>query len=97
MSIKTKTRKEKHHLAKVAALGCIACRKLGYEDTPAEIHHIRDKVGLGTRSTHFETIPLCPEHHRHGSNAIHRSKNSFEADFGTERELLEIVLSEVAA
>ena len=31
---------EREHLKKVAELGCIACAKLGYHDTPAEIHHI---------------------------------------------------------
>ena len=90
---KTKTRAEKHHLAKVAAFGCVACRVIGYEDTPAEIHHIRSDAGLAQRASHYETIPLCPQHHRHGENAIHRSKANFEADFGTERELLEIVLN----
>lgn len=95
MAIKTKTRAEKHHLAKVAASGCIACRKLGYEDTPAEIHHIRDGMGLSVRSTHYETIPLCPGHHRHADNSIHRSKARFESEFGTERELLAEVLNEL--
>lgn len=95
MGIKNKTRLEKHHLAKVAALGCIACRKLGYEDTPAEIHHIRSGSGLSQRSSHYETIPLCPEHHRHGENAIHRSKVKFEEMFGTEIELLNEVRNEV--
>ena len=84
-------RAERHHLSKVAAMGCIACQLMGYEDTPAEIHHIRTGMGMGQRNDHYHTIPLCPEHHRHGSNAIHRSKKSFEADFGTEMELLEMV------
>lgn len=81
-------------MSKVAALGCIACHKIGYSDTPAEIHHIRQ----GTeRRNHFKVIPLCPYHHRQGKNAIHQSKASFEADFGTEQELLAQVNEMVAA
>mgnify|MGYP003328680870 CR=1 FL=1 len=38
--MKSKTVAEKKHMKRVAELGCIACRKLGYEDTPAELHHI---------------------------------------------------------
>ena len=92
---KSKTKAEIHHLSKVAALGCIACRKNGFEDTPAELHHIRDGVGAGQRSSNYEVIPLCPEHHRHGVDAFHRSKNNFVARFGTERELLKEVLDEI--
>ena len=96
---KTKTKAEKHHLAKVAALGCIACQRIGYSDTPAEIHHIRAGMGMGQRNDHYHAIPLCARHHRHDANAIHQSKVNFESDFGTELELLEMVnqLIKVAA
>lgn len=96
---KHKTKAEKHHLNKVAALGCIACRQIGYFDTPAEIHHIRTGMGMGQRNDHWHAIPLCAQHHRHADNAIHRSKLNFERDFGTELELLELVnqLLKVAA
>ena len=80
--------KDRLHLSKVAALGCIACRKLGYEESPAEIHHIRTGMGMGQRNTNFKTIPLCARHHRADKNAIHQSRNRFELDFGTELELL---------
>ncbi len=88
---KSKTKAEKAHMRKVAELGCIACQQIGYEDTPAELHHIRTDAGAGQKATHFEVIPLCLEHHRKGKNAIHNSKKNFEADFGTETELLIIV------
>ncbi|MEO9497679.1 MAG: Ref family recombination enhancement nuclease [Vibrio splendidus] len=88
MAKKSATKAEKHHMTKVAALGCIACRKIGYYDTPAEIHHIRAGMGTGQRNSHYKTIPLCPTHHRHGENAIHRSKVNFERDFGAELDLL---------
>lgn len=78
-------------MAKVAALGCIACRKLGYMDTPAEVHHIRTGMGMGQRNSHYNTLPLCAHHHRHGKDAIHQSRALFEKKFGTEMELLEEV------
>ena len=86
--MKSKTKAQVKHLFKVAELGCIACKKIGYEDTPAEIHHIRTGVGMGQRSSHYCTLPLCPIHHRHGADAIHQSKILFESKFGTELELL---------
>ena len=84
------TKSEKEHLRKVAELGCMACRKLGYK-TPAEIHHIRNGT-KGKRSSHFDTIGLCPYHHRTSNESIHLNPKEFEKKFGTEKELLEEVL-----
>ncbi len=85
---KRKTRAEKEHLNKVAALGCIACKKLGYDDTPAELHHLRSGVGMGQRSSHFRVIPLCHHHHRTGNDSIHQSPATFAKKFGDEEQLL---------
>lgn len=75
-------------------MGCIACEIMGIDDTAAEIHHIRNGQGISQRASHFETIPLCPFHHRSGGygNAFHAGKKVWEARFGTERELLKKVL-----
>lgn len=89
---KRTTKAEKDHMDKVAALGCIACQKIGYFGTPAEIHHISNQT-MGKRASNYEVIPLCPIHHRHGKNAIHKSRKLFESEFGTEKELLNEVLS----
>jgi hypothetical protein len=56
--------------AKVAALGCILCRRLGHEGTPAELHHPRTGLGLSQRASDWDVIPLCPEHHR-GNTGLH--------------------------
>lgn len=61
---------EKKHMSAVAELGCAVCRRMGYEGTPAELHHPRRGTGMGQRASHFEVIPLCPRHHR-GSNGVH--------------------------
>jgi hypothetical protein len=73
----------------IVELGCIACRVMGFADTPAEIHHIDGKT---KPNAHFLTIPLCPPHHRYGLDgedvvSRHPHKRKFEAKYGTEDEL----------
>lgn len=84
---KPATAQERKHLARVAALGCLIC------GCQAEIHHIRARGSMGKRSSHFETISLCPRHHRTGGHgvAIHAGQKTFEAKYGTEEELLDRV------
>ena len=79
MSKKPLTKAEREHLGLVAELGCIICGR------PAECHHV---AGQGMRASHYETIPLCPDHHRNGNDCVHAGRRTFEARFGTERELL---------
>jgi len=64
------TAAEGRYMGLVAALGCALCRRLGYGPTPAEVHHPRRGTGAGQRASHYDTIPLCPEHHR-GNTGIH--------------------------
>lgn len=64
------TKDERKYLSMVAELGCAVCRRMGYEGTPAEIHHPRAGVGMGRRSSNLLAIPLCPEHHR-GNTGVH--------------------------
>ncbi len=82
---------DKEHLARVASLGCIVCRR------PATIHHIRAGQGMSQRSGAHETIPLCPDHHQHGGHAvaIHAGQKTWEAKYGTERKLLAQVQAEL--
>lgn len=77
----------------IAELGCIVCRNLGYFDSPAEVHHLRDGVGMSQRNDDSNAIPLCPLHHRLGNYgvAFHAGKKEFERKYGTERELLKQV------
>lgn len=55
------------HMSRVAALGCLICRRLGYGHVPAQLHHVAS--GSGLRSD-FAVAPLCEEHHE-GSSGIH--------------------------
>lgn len=80
---------DRDYLSRVAALCCRICARLGYGDTPAEIHHQRTATGAGARADHRRTIPLCPEHHR-GNSGIHgMGRKAFERHYGvTEVELV---------
>ena len=80
---------EREYLEKVQELGCIACIKLGYYDTPAEIHHVRK---FGEKRNHFRVIPLCPHHHRTSKESYHLNPLWFSDKFGTQQELLEETL-----
>ena len=76
---------EKIHCNKVALLGCYIC---GAEP---QLHHIRPSgTGIGRRSSHFEVIPLCYNHHL-GPFSIHNKKLLFEQKHGTEKEILQII------
>ena len=77
-------------MRKVADLGCIACRNLGYEDTPAELHHVK-KGTMGKKASNYEVIPLCPHHHRTSNESYHLNPLWFTEKFGTQQELLEEV------
>ncbi|MCK5601317.1 DUF968 domain-containing protein [Candidatus Pacearchaeota archaeon] len=91
---KNLTAAEKKYLSRIAEQGCCACRfVLGYHDTPASIHHIRDGQGGSQRAPTHETLPLCPIHHQTGGYgvAIHSGEIEWESKFGTERELLAMV------
>jgi hypothetical protein len=86
---KVATRLEREHMSKVASLGCLVCQR------PANVHHIRPiGLGIGMRSGHYQTIPLCHDHHQ-GQFSIHNCKEQFEAMYGTEEELLHRTLKEI--
>ena len=84
------TNAERKHLESVAGLGCILCWHKGIQESPAEIHHIRTGTGAGRKASHYETIGLCPTHHRLGNEALHvMGRKAFERHHGiTELELL---------
>jgi hypothetical protein len=61
---------EKIALNKIAELGCILCAEvLGFEGTPAELHHVRRYGSVRATSP---ILPLCPEHHRLGNDSFHQ-------------------------
>ena len=84
-----RTKADKQWLNDAASLGCVVCRNLGYGESPAEIHHLRTGCGLGQRSGHKKSIPLCHPHHRTGGHgvAFHAGSKVWQKKFGTELEL----------
>lgn len=75
-------------MGRVAALGCILCRHLHLGETPALVHHLRTGQGK-MRASHYDTMPLCPEHHI-GATGVHSmGRAQFAALHGvSELELL---------
>ena len=67
---------------------CCLCVRIGYGESPAEFHHIREGR-QGVRGK--KGIPLCPPHHRIGPDAIHvMGKRAWERRYGvTELQLWE--------
>lgn len=90
---KPPTAAERRHMDRVAGLGCVVCLNLGYEDSPAEIHHIKHQTGIGRKSSNFEVLPLCPLHHRNGGYGIafDAGRGLWEHKYGSQLELLEQV------
>lgn len=67
----------------VAQLSCAICGVF-----PVEVHHcICARYGQG-RASDFDTIPLCPMHHRNGMLAIHSGKESWVKRYGTDTSYL---------
>ena len=86
---KLATKGEREHMSKVASLGCLVCQM------PTQLHHIRPiGLGIGMRSSHYQVVPLCREHHT-GQFSIHNCKQEFEAMYGTEHEMLQKTLKEI--
>ena len=84
----------KRHLSRVAALGCVLCKRLGYGETAAEVHHLRDGQGMQQRASDWLTVPLCPEHHR-GPRGVHGDRSALRQAKCTELDLLADTIAEV--
>lgn len=89
---KTATKAERAHMARIADMGCIACRKDG-NFRPAAVHHI---VQGQRRMGHMYVLPLCdPGHHQNGAQfgmvSVHPYKARFEAMYGTQMDLLKAI------
>jgi hypothetical protein len=85
------TKDEKKRMNRVAALGCIVCRLYYGIESPAEIHHLTGSKYRSTGKKAKEYIPLCPAHHRNGSNlhpSIHGHPKLFNQMFGSQEFLL---------
>jgi len=96
LSTKNTRKHRKEHMSKVARLGCIVCKQMGYPDTPCELHHIKEKgkSKMGKKASDYEVIGLCYLHHR-GDQGYHHSPKKFNAKWGSQKELLDFTLTQV--
>ena len=75
------------HIYRVKQLPCVICGKPG----PSDAHHvICDRYGQ-RKSSDFDIIPLCKEHHQHGPEAIHNGKKSWARKHGPDHAYLPLV------
>lgn len=81
----------KRHMARVAGLGCVVCKRLYGEPAAAQVHHIRE--GRIARSD-FLTLPICEQHHLGTRMSVHMAKpNLLRAlKIGSEFDLLADVI-----
>ena len=91
MTIKN-TKHKKIHYEKLVSIGCIICRKMGFPNSPAEIHHINEGR-IGKRASFNKTIPLCVIHHRQSKESYHYSPKNFTKKWGSQEELLDFALT----
>ena len=94
----TPTKAEKALWSRMAACGCVACRKDGWRNLEVSIHHIDGRTKPGA---HQKVLPLCAGHHQDGTGlpgliAVHPWKARFEARYGTQAELLAEVMEAIA-
>lgn len=86
------TTAEKLLWTRLAALGCVACKKDGNFNTHVSIHHVDGRTKPGC---HQLVLPLCAGHHQDGTGedksliAVHPWKARFEARYGTQAELMD--------
>lgn len=71
-------------MALAAQVPCVACAQMGI-DSPSQCHHMR-QGRLGVRSDDHLVVSLCPEHHT-GNHSIHKDREAFERQFGSELDL----------
>lgn len=85
------TAEEARFMDRMGKLPCIACLKDGWTNHVISLHHIDGRTKPGA---HFLVIPLCGQHHQQDDSdirqriSVHGRKATFQARYGTERELL---------
>lgn len=81
------TTAERDYMGRVASIGCVVCARLGYEQSPAEVHHIRAGQGMAQRAQNWLVLPLCAEHHR-GKTGVHGQRTALHQVKVDELDLL---------
>jgi len=92
------TKAEKALWHDMAGIGCIACLLDGITNPFVSIHHIDGRTKPGA---HKLVLPLCGPHHQQDDTdplrriAVHPNKARFEAKYGTQMEMLAMVMERI--
>lgn len=87
------TKREKAHMSRVAAMGCICCRLLDQpQESRTELHHVREGQGMAQRASDMLVIPLCGEGCHRGPLGIHGDRTYLRILKMTELDLLAATL-----
>ena len=76
----------REHMGWVAKIPCVICKCW-----PVEVHHVIHDRFSQARASDFDTIPLCPDHHRE----LHAGKATWRKKHGADYEYLPWVREEV--
>ena len=89
------TKAYKAHMQKMVEYGCMICRHFESVDDlpPCNIHHIRDKTGLGIKDK--DMIPLCWHHHQGPDGIHHIGKKAWEEKYDTQRNLHKTLIEDI--
>jgi hypothetical protein len=79
------------YLARVAALECVLCARLGTHHVPSTVHHIRTGQGTGERASDYLTVALCPDCHQ-GPHGIHGDRSLLRIAKVEELDLLALTI-----
>lgn len=73
------TKAERDYMGRVAELGCFLCNKLGYGYVAAQVHHLREGMGMAQRNSNYVVVPLCDTHHSNASpDGIHGQRRAWK-------------------
>ena len=79
------TKQERAYMGRVAELGCLICGGI------PEIHHNTKNRGYGTKSSNYDIMPLCPDHHRGEEGINHIGVKTWEDKYGDQDDLVKRV------
>ncbi len=79
------TKQERAYMGRVAELGCLICGGI------PEIHHNTKNRGYGAKSSNYDIIPLCPDHHRGEEGIHHIGVKTWEDKYSDQDDLVKRV------
>jgi len=85
------TKRAKAYIEQVKQLPCVICGRSG----PSDAHHIICERYGSAKTSDFDVIPLCKEHHQVGPDAIHNGKSSWVAKYGNDFDYIETVQNQL--